>query len=271
MPQYFPKAKALQLLALALLAVIAYLPTLAQPFIEDDFPNLRPALDYGPISGWDEMARDSAQRTRATSFVFSYAIYRAFGLKPAAFYAANILLHIANCWLPFAAGRWRAIGFRVSFWAAAFFAVYEGHQEAVMWFSACNELLLFFFGFLSFLCWLLFLERETARWRHWGGAFFFFLLALLSKESAVILVVLFALPLLFPRRQWREGFYLLPQVAIGVAYVVSIFMTRSHSFRFQDQSFVLSAPFWLTWVKSYSATLWFWGLSALLALIAWRE
>src|SRR5262249_50539024 len=28
---------------------------------------------------------------------------------------------------------------------------------------------------------------------------------------------------------------------------------------------------WLTWIKSYGAMLWFWGLSAILSLILWRE
>src|SRR5262245_56315285 len=180
MTRSFVKERAALLFIIAALAIGAYLPVLTQPFISDDYPNIRLALVYGPISGWEEMANDSVQRPRATSFIFSYAIYQIFGLRPAAFYSANILLHVLNCWLLFAAGRWRAIGYQVSFWAAAFFAVYEGHSEAILWFSACNELLMFLFGFLSFLFWLIFLERETARLRWLALSFFFFLPALLS-------------------------------------------------------------------------------------------
>jgi hypothetical protein len=263
------KKNAFLLFILGALAILAYIPALAQPFIEDDFPNIKLALIYGPSSGWEKMADDPVQRVRATTFIFSYTIYRIFGLQPVAFYAANLFLHILNCWLLFAVGRWRLVGFKVSFWAAAFFAVYEGHQEAVMWFSACNEVLMFLFGFLSFLFWLIFQEKETSRLRWLSLSFFFFLLTLLSKESSVIFLVLFALPLLFPRRNWRETASLLPYVLIGGVYMASIFITRSHSFRFHDQSFVLSAPFWLTWVKSYGALLWFWGLSALVATVWW--
>jgi len=37
-------------------------------------------------------------------------------------------------WLLYALGEWKGIGYSASFlWAAAFFAVYEGHQEALMW------------------------------------------------------------------------------------------------------------------------------------------
>jgi len=267
----FIKEKAAPLFVLAVLAVGAYLPTITQPFISDDYPNIGLALVYGPISGWEAMAKDSVQRPRATTFIISYAIHGLFGPRPSAFYSANILLHVLNCWLLFAAGRWRAVGYRASFWAAAFFAVYEGHSEAIMWFSACNEPLMFFFGFLSFIFWLVFLERETAALRWLALSFFFFIPALLSKESAVIFIALFALPLFFPRPKLRQAPYLLPHILICVPYVSAIFMTRSHSFRFQDRSFVLSAPFWETWTNSYGRMLWFWGILAAASVLLWSR
>ncbi|MCI0660014.1 MAG: hypothetical protein L0220_02965 [Acidobacteria bacterium] len=265
------KEKFIILLVIAALAILTYLPALTQPFISDDYPNIRLALEYGPISGWEKMAEDSVQRVRATSFILMYGIYRIFGLEPAAFYIANLIIHIINCWLVYASGRWRGIGYHVSFWAAAFFAVYEGHAEAIMWFSACNELLLFLFGFLSFLFWLIFLEKETSRFRWLGLSFASFILALLSKESSVIFIPLFALPLLFPQRKYKDALYLSPFIVTGVVYAISIFMTHSHSFRFQDKSFVLTAPFWITWTKSYGAMLWFWGFAAIISLVVWRK
>jgi hypothetical protein len=265
------KEKAAPLFVLAVLAIGAYLPALTQPFISDDYPNIGLALVYGPISGWGAMANDSVQRPRATTFILSYAIHHLFGPRPAAFYSVNIILHVLNCWLLFAAGRWRAVGYRASFWAAAFFAVYEGHSEAIMWFSACNEPLMFFFGFLSFIFWLVFLERDTARLRWLALSFCFFLPALLSKESAVIFVALFALPLFFPKPKLRQAPYLLPHILICVPYVIAIFMSRSHSFRFHDRSFVLSAPFWVTWTNSFGRMLWFWGLLATASMFLWSR
>src|SRR6266508_2699093 len=264
MTRSFIKEWAAPLFIIAVLAIVAYLPTLTLPFISDDYPGIKRSLSYGPMSGWEALAKDSVERPRATTFIFSYAIYHLFGMRPAAFYSANILLHVLNCWLLFAAGRWRAVGYGVSFWAAAFFAVYEGHSEAIMWSSACNELLLFFFGFLSFI---------------------FFLPSLLSKESAVIFVVLFALPLFFPPNQrrgrhaglplrymgLRQAPYLLPHALICVPYVISIFMARAQSLRFHNQSFVLSAPFWVTWTNSYGRMLWFWGLSAAISMFLWSR
>jgi hypothetical protein len=165
-------------LSISLLALVSYLPTLRQPLIEDDYPNIALARAHGPLSGWAGMARDRVNRVRATTFVVTHWIESAFGLVPAAFYSFSILLHVSNCLLMYALGRWPLIGFRVSAWAAAFFAVHEGHQEAVMWYSAGNELLLFFFGSLTLLGWLLFLEGGRAR-RRWYAA------SLLDRKSVV--------------------------------------------------------------------------------------
>src|SRR5215510_11390827 len=270
MTRSFIKERAAPLFIIAVLAIVAYLPTLTQPFISDDYPGIKRSLSYS-ISGWESLAKDPVERPRATTFIFSYAIYHLFGMCPAAFYSANILLHVLNCWLLFAAGRWRAVGYRASFWAAAFFAVYEGHSEAIMWFSACNEPLMFFFGFLSFIFWLVFLERETAALRWLALSFCFFIPALLSKESAIIFIALFALPLFFPKPKLRQAPYLLPYISLSVVYVAVVFMARTRSFRFHDQSFVLSAPFWVTWTKSYGAMLWFWGLSAAISMFLWSR
>src|SRR4030095_16850722 len=270
MTRSFIKERAAPLFIIAVLAIVAYLPTLTQPFISDDYPGIKRSLSYS-ISGWEALAKDPVERPRGTPFIFSYAIYHLFGMRPAAFYSANILLHVLNCWLLFAGGRWRAVGYRVSFWAAAFFAVYEGHSEAIMWSSACNELLLFFFGFLSFIFWLIFLEREKARLRWLALSFFCFLPSLLSKESAVIFVVLFALPLFFPKPRLRQAPYLLPHALICIPYVISIFMARAQSLRFHNQSFVLSSPFWVTWTNSYGRMLWFWGLSATISMFLWSR
>src|SRR5262250_2267557 len=157
MTRSFIKERAAPLFIIAVLAIVAYLPTLTQPFISDDYPGIKRSLSYS-ISGWEALAKDPVERPQTTTFIFSYAIYDLFKMRPTTFYSANILLHVLNCWLLFAANRWRTIGYKLSFWGAAFFAVYEGHSEAIMWFSACNELLMFFFGFLSFIFWLIFLE-----------------------------------------------------------------------------------------------------------------
>ena len=245
------------LLLLGLAAVLAYAPSLGIPLMEDDYPNLSQTLAGGiatPLA-------DPIFRVRATSFWTMGLLWRWAGLAPLAYHAISLLLHIANTWLLYgvcvAWPRMRT----AAIWAAGFFAVAEGHQEAVMWFSAVNELWLFLFGMGALLC---FLRRRTA-----VGAGLF-VLALLSKESAVAVLPLFLLAV--PAPEWRRNlarlapYGLLAAVAIG-----SILATRSYSFRFSDGSFSLHAPFWITWPHSYFRVLWIWGLAAGGAILAARD
>lgn len=263
--------RVLIVLLLVALGGATYFPVLTQPFIEDDFHNIMLARDHGPVGQWFGAFDDEVNRVRMTTWVMTSFIESVFGLYPPAFYAFSILLHIINCLLVYMLGAWRLIGYRTSAWAAIFFAVYEGHQEAVMWYSACNELLLFVFGLLAFNCWLRFLEFGAKRWLWFAGAIGAFLFTLLSKESSVIIVPLMLLPLLSERAELRRYFYLLPFVVIAAIYTYFIIETRRSSFRFSDGSFDLGAPFWITWSRSMFSLFWFWGLLAVGVIFYFRE
>jgi len=255
---------------LALLAVVTYLPTLRQPFISDDYPNILLARSYGPFSGWGAMWADPVSRVRATSWVITYWMERWFGLMPAAFYAANILLHVLNTWLVYALGAWRAIGWRVAALAAGFFAVCEGHQEAVMWYSAINELLLFFFGVLCLLAWIKFIQDPKIRWGWLTVSFLCFLCALASKESAVVIIPLLALVWLSKSGAPRRLLGVTPFLLAGLIYAWAIYQTRAYSFRFQDGSFSLHAPVWITLPHTFGRLLWPWGIISLAGIVICR-
>src|SRR4029077_5931434 len=136
---------------------------------------------------------------RATAEWFLYAAYSAFGMHAAGYYCLTILLHVAATWLVYATGIWPVLGFELSAWAAGFFAIYEGHQEAVMWVSACNELWQFLFIAGAFVCWLHFLYGKRRRAAGYAAGLACFAFALLSKESAAAFVVLLALPMAFDK------------------------------------------------------------------------
>src|SRR5260370_20092301 len=97
------------LLVLALLAILAYLPTLRQPLLEDDYPNIFHAHANGI-----HIVTDPIFGIRSTCFLMMDAIYRLFGMAPAAYYAVLILLHILNTWLVYSLRCWRLLGYRVS-------------------------------------------------------------------------------------------------------------------------------------------------------------
>ncbi|HXB72321.1 MAG TPA: hypothetical protein VNY05_29045 [Candidatus Acidoferrales bacterium] len=261
----------IKLSLLALTALLAYAPSLNIPLIADDYPNLAQAQSYGSPSGLPMLLRDAQFRLRSTSYWTMWGLWQAARVNPMVYHAASLLLHIANVWLLyFVAMAWPRMR-AAAFWAALLFAVQEGHQEAVMWFSAINELLVFFFGMASLLCWLRAGAGKGAGkgwWRLELAGTVLFALALLSKESAVILLPLFILtgPGVATRRvatTWHTVLVLLALASIAVS--------RSNSFRFSDGSFSLHAPFWITWPYGVARVLWIWGWPAAMVIVLSRE
>uniref|UniRef100_Q01NG2 Glycosyltransferase RgtA/B/C/D-like domain-containing protein n=1 Tax=Solibacter usitatus (strain Ellin6076) TaxID=234267 RepID=Q01NG2_SOLUE len=246
-----------QMALLAALVLLAYLPSLRIPLIADDYPNISQSLTYGAPSGLSTLLHDSQFRLRSTSYWVWYGVWQAAGLNAAACHAVSIGLHVIDTWLLLAVAlAWPGMR-RAAFWAAAFFAVHEGHQEAVMWYSAISELLMFGFGAAALWCWIKGRMAATVG---------LFALALLSKESAVILLPLFALTI--ERKDWKRGLArLTPLAVMTAAAVLSLTQRGSDFFRLKDGSFSLHAPFWLTWPHSIARLLWIWGWLALAVIV----
>ncbi len=249
-----------RLLVLAALCVVAYAPALNLPLMEDDYPNIAQALDFGsPVAP----LLNPIFRARATSYWAMGTLYRGFHVAPLPYHALSLLLHIANTWLVYfgllAWPRTRA----AAIWAGGFFAVHEGHQEAVMWFSAINELLQFLFGGLAILLWM-----HGKRWI--ALSVVCFALALVSKESAVIFPLLFLFASV-GRPEASRRWTLILYVALEGLAVAAIAETRAYSFRFSDGSFSFAAPFWITWPRGIARLMWIWGWVAAGILVLYRR
>jgi hypothetical protein len=255
------------LLLLAALGVLAYLPSLTLPLVSDDYTQIWLGRQYGPPSGWSELARDPLYRCRATSIWMTYWTERLFGASAPVLNASSLVLHVLNTWLVFALGAWRAVGWRVAALAAAFFAVHEGHQEAVMWYAALPELLVFFFAVLALLAWILWVQSAAARFRLYAASLILFALALLSKESAVALVPLLVLPAWTGRLPWKKTVLsLAPFAGFAAVYVTLAFSGSDDHQHFRDGTFSLSAPVWMTLPNSALRLFWIWGVASLLYL-----
>ena len=247
--------------ALAAIAILAYAPALSIPLIADDYPNISQSLTYGAPAGVATLLQDAQFRLRATSYWAMDSIWHIAGMTPAAYHAVSLALHIANTWLLFLlVAAWPRMR-PAAFWAAAFFAMHEGHQEAVMWFSAISELLMFFFGMGALWCWC-----GARSWRVEVCGVALFACALLSKESAIVLLPLFVLAT--EPAEWRRRLpRLVPHALLALGALASIIQSRANSFRFSDGSFSLHAPFWITWPHSYARLLWVWGWPAAIVLL----
>jgi len=250
---------------LALLAALAYAPTLTIPLVEDDYPIIGIAQYCGSARALPGLFQNSELRSRATTYWSVLALWRGFEVRPVAYRAVALLLHIANVlllywlatmWAPMRPG---------AFWAAAFFAVHEGHQEAVMWMAAFPELFLFLFGVAAVALWM---RAETHRpaWLWRTAALIALAFAMLSKESAFIVAPLFLLTALGP--DWRSRLpRLAPAMALIALGVAWLLVTRDNSSRLSVVS--LHAPFWITGPRSFARMMWVWGWISLAALY-WR-
>lgn len=260
------------LAVLLLLSLFTYARSLQLPLISDDYLHLILSRQYGPVEGWAALAGDALYRCRATSILLTYWTDRVAGSSALVLGIESIVLHALSAWMIFAFGAWKRIGWRLSFAAAAFFAIYQGHQEAVIWYAAQPELLLFLFALGTVWLWLRWLERK-----HWGwyaASLASFVLALLSKEAGVIVIPVLALVTWMETRQWRTLLWLAPFGALATVYVAGIFAARNDHLHFNDGTFSLEAPVAAVWARSLLRLFRITGMASLLVLAwtgAWRE
>jgi Tfp pilus assembly protein PilF len=170
--------------------------------------------------------------------VLSYAVdYRFWKLNPLGYHITNIAFYIATCIVVFFATLellWflrpreePLSNVRIAFFTALFFATHPVHVEAVTWLSGRKEVLLGFFFFSSFFCYLKAAKTliETRKAWLYGLAFLSFTLAVLSKPVAVVLpgiILLFEFsrsdrdPLSFLK---RGLFWSLPTLLVSFLFV----------------------------------------------------
>ena len=251
------------------LALVTYLPALRLPFIDDDYAEIALAGNWA-VSGWTPLWQNPNLRARTTNMVLNGELDHVFGFTPVPFYVVSILVHALCVLLLFAASAWsEVLDETTAFWAAGFFAIFEGHQEAVMWISARNESLVFLFGMAAFVCWVKWLHRRLVLW--YALAIVSLIAAAASKESFVIFPVLMVLPCLWrPKGTSRRAALLglAPFFAIAVAYLVWTWTGRVAHPQSSDIRFSLSAPWPLVMVKSWWRMMFASGLVAL-GTLAW--
>ena len=217
------------------------------------------------------MIADPLYRCRATSIVLTWLTEQWAGLQPFWYNLTSLLLHILNAWMVFSLGAWRRIGWKVSSAAACFFAIHEGQQEAVVWYSALPELLVVFFVLACVLFWILRYEFPERAGLWYAASLAAFVLALASKESGVAAVGLLALVGLRENEGWRRGLKLIaPFASLALLYFVADYAGRTQNQHYSDGTFSLSAPFWTTLPRSFARMIWVWGLISLAAMSVWR-
>jgi len=229
-----------------LLAVVAYLPSMNNGFIADDYVILKRTgiLKTQPLY----LYQVPPENFRFVSYVLFGAMKALVGYRAWAFYALNIGLHVANIILLWAFLRELIADELVAGLAVLFFAVFQSPQEAVMWLAAMNETTLFFFTLLTLLA-----------WRH--GRFILaalaYSLALFAKESAVIIPLLVLLLDWYcePRLRWRKYVYL---VIPSAGFAALFLFTLSHNFMLTNRSYSFGPGAILVLANSLHRLVWPW-------------
>lgn len=233
------------------LSVGAYFVTLDNWFISDDF-TLIPfvwALEQNPFYIWDAPSR--SEFFRVASYVYFWVCLRLFGLNAELFYWASIALHAIVSLLVYF---WvvRVTRNRLAAWASAlFFSAYAIHQEAVMWISAANELILA----LSCLVFLLLWEHYLAATSHKGIRYALvlaaFAIALLSKEAAAALVPFAILRLAGHGYSVAESFKKSVPLLVMLAGYVALWLSQAQrNFFITDHHYEFGTHFFTVYTRS---------------------
>lgn len=142
--------------AVALLALIVYLPALGGPFVFDD-------LDLDPLQdGATKGLTSYLKGIRPLFYSSLYIEHQIHGANAMPFHVTNLLLHLASAWLLFCILR-RLTGRggladkardTLSFFGAAVFLLHPINTEAVSYISSRSEALSVFFGFAAYALFL---------------------------------------------------------------------------------------------------------------------
>jgi len=137
--------------------------------------------------------------------MFYSLLARTFGLEPAAFHAASILLHAAVCLLV-ALGARRLVGTGSAGLAAGLlFAVHPAHAEAVAWVGGQADLLMALFALLALLAYLQAKDEEGNRSAAIAGPIAYLLACLAKEPGAALILVLAAVEAAEWRREGQAG------------------------------------------------------------------
>jgi hypothetical protein len=254
-------------LGVCALSCILYIPFLRLPLLPDDYLQITLARQWGPISQWRSILDDPLFRNRATSLIVTYLTDLLFPMSRAAFGYSSIFLHAVNGLLVYALGTARRIGWRLSGLMAIVFVLQERHHEAVIWYAALPELLVFGFSLCCLLLWIRWLRSTGPSIFLWASVLTCFLLAQLSKESAVALLLLMPIIAAVEGAATRRVVTGMVPIAIAATvYVGWVFSGRYQNHHFWDGTFALQWGFFRTLLLSGVRGLWVWGWISLIAL-----
>lgn len=255
---------------LCLCCTLPYWCIFSLPPISDTYLQIHLGRKFFDIATVPDLAADALYRCRALSIWLTGLTDHLFGSDIAVFRLQSLLLHAANVGLVMLLGRFQPFRYWLTVPAAILWGFNERHHEAVIWYAALPEQLVFTFVISGLLFWLSW--WETGKTSAYCLSILSFLLALLSKESAVVLCALLFIPVLFDFSHLRRAVIAsLPFVSISALYFFFNMAARDNHLHWNDGTFRLGWHFIPVMWNSSLRLLTVWGFAALVFLIATRN
>ena len=186
----YSRQDVLTAVALALLAVVFYLPAILWGgFVWDDgiITDSEPVREASGL--WKIWFSPSAIEKEGHYWPLVYTMFwlehKLWGFAPVGYHIVNVLLHLANTLLVWHLMRRLAVP--GAWMVAAVFAVHPLHVESVAWIIERKDVLSGLFYLTAVLAWMRFVEQPKPRWYAWSLALY--TAAMLSKSIAITLPV----------------------------------------------------------------------------------
>jgi len=217
---------------LAAVTILAYRPAWHGDFLwDDDAYIINNELLTAP-DGWQRIwfSLDSPSQY----FPLTYSTFRIehalWGLNTTGYHWVNLLLHVANALLVWAAlARLKIPG---AWLAAAIFALHPVQVESVAWITELKNVLMAFFFLLTLLAWIVFLDERTKRsWLFYCLALVLYVLALSAKATACTLPAAMFLILWLQKKPINRGrlVQIVPFVVLAIAMgLLAVWWERYH-------------------------------------------
>lgn len=215
--------------AVFLIAVIAWLPVVLVPFINDDFQ----ILGYHTGKGWISLLRPfyspdvSNFYWRPLGNVLHPLILLTAGFHPFAFRIASLILYAVCCILAAKAGEKLGISRTFAVSGAILFAVLPSHEYQAAWIADHGESLVTIVLLTAFFSYLNAFKKDNLKVKSMAPFYFLLLLAALIKESAFAGVLIPVIALTGESNSGkRKVLIALRDSAAGVAVIVGILLFR---------------------------------------------
>jgi len=218
------KKKYLALLALILLTLVCYYPSLSGEFFWDDELYITKNADLKEFNLRSLLTRNYAGNYHPLTMISLAVEYRLLPDKVFVHHSVNIILHIICVLLVYLLMLFLSRNRLFAWVVAAFFAFHPLQVESVAWISQRKSLLNAGFFILALIYYLKYIRSKNS-WRDYGFSLAFFAVSLLCKPMSVTLPALLFLIDFHESRPFLNSKYILEKLPFLVFSCLCIVLT----------------------------------------------